>query len=182
MEDKDFLEGLRRSDLDTLAGLIDHYSPYVFSVVRNQLGRFGNEADVEEIASEVFFILWQKRFTFKSTHLRGWLGIVSRNQARSFQRKNKKYSKEISIEDVFLVEGEQSEKLLEQKERTRILWIALQELGEPDSTILTLFYYDDLSVPSIATRLQMHPEAIKSKIRRGREKIKSILRREGYEV
>lgn len=182
MEDKVLLEGLKKSDTQTLERTIDYYCAYVSAVIRNQLGSNCIEADVEELASEVFFMLWQKRFSIITANLRGWLGVVAKNQARSFQRKNKNCTTNVSIDDVIIVDGDKSVRLLEKKERARILHIALQELGEPDSIILTWYYYENIPVSSIAAKLQMHPEAVKSRIRRGREKLKYILRKEGYTV
>lgn len=180
MEDKALLMELKKNNHEILETLISCYCGYVSTIIRNQLGEGYSEADVEELASEVFFKLWQKRFTIKTTHLRGWLGTVARNYARSFQRKNKPQT--VCIDDVILVDDDQGSKLLEQKERTRILQLALDALGEPDSQILRMYYYDEMPVASIAQHLRLHPEAVKSKIRRGREKIKKILRTEGYIV
>ena len=180
MEDKALLTELKKNDHEMLATVISKYSAYVSTIIRNQLGEGYSEADVEELVSEVFFKLWQKRFSIKTTHLRGWLGTVARNYARSFQRKNKQQT--VCIDDVILVDDDKASKLLEQKERTRILQLALDALGEPDSQILRMYYYDELPVASIAQRVQLHPEAVRSKIRRGRDKIKNILRAEGYIV
>ena len=178
MDDTILLMGLRNSDTEVLAEVISCYSAYVSAIIRNQLSDGFSEADIEELASEVFFLLWQKRFSIKTTHLRGWLGTVAKNQARSFRRKRKLHT--VCIEDVLLIKDDKAEELLEQRERSRILNLALQELGEPDSQVLKLYYFHELTVPAIAEHLHLHPEAVKSKIRRGRAKLKQILRAGGY--
>lgn len=81
---------------------------------------------------------------------------------------------------MLLIKDGKAEELLEQRERSRILNLALQELGEPDSQVLKLYYFHELTVPAIAEHLHLHPEAVKSKIRRGRAKLKQILRAGGY--
>ena len=180
MEDEALLIELRKNNIEILEAIISKYCAYVSTIIRNHLGESCNEADVEELTSEVFFILWQKRFSIRTSHLRGWLGVVARNQVRSFQRKHKIQT--VCIDDVILVDDDSSNKLLEKKERTRLLNLALQEIGESDSQVLKMYYYNEMSISSIAVHLQLHPEAVKSKIRRGREKMKKILRREGYLV
>ena len=180
MEDEALLTELKKGNIEILETVISHYCAYVSTIIRNQLGEGCAEADVEELASEVFFILWQKRSSIRTTHLRGWLGVVARNQARSFQRKHKIQT--VCIDDVIIVDDDRFDKLLEKKERARLLNLALQEIGEPDGQVLKMYYYNEMSISSIAAYLQLHPEAVKSKIRRGRNKMKNILRREGYLV
>lgn len=180
MEDKELLQNLRNGSLQALKQIIDRYYIYVSAVIRNQLGYGFPESDVEELASDVSFLLWEKRLSIRSSMLRGWLGTVARNQTKSFLRKSRRRLSDVSLDDVIVIDMEDSAGLLEKREQARILEIALRELGEPDSKILTLYYYADCSVTSIAEQLQMHPEAVKSKIRRGREKLKQILLTEGY--
>lgn len=181
MEDKELLNGIKADQKDALAAVIDRYTPYVATVVRDRLGPSCRNADVEEVVSTVFFTLWRERHTIRTSHLRGWLGTVAKNCARAHLRKDGKNSKNVSLEDVILVGGDQASKLLEAKERRRILQKALGELGEPDSGIFIRYYYHEENISSIGRHLDMHPEAVKSRLRRGREKLKEILRREGYE-
>lgn len=182
MEKSDLLKRLRMKDHQALEAIIQQYCAYVSTVIRNQLGPDCSEQDVEELASEVFFALWLKCSSIRTAHLRGWLGTVARNQARSFQRKQKNRPAVVGFEDVITVSDDQSMPLLEQRELARILSLALQELGETDSRIFSMYYYEEQSVSSIAAKLRLHPEAVKSKLRRGREKLKLILLKEGYTV
>lgn len=181
MEEKTLLKGLKEGKEDVLAAIIDQYTAYVATVIRNQLGAEAQVTEIEELASTVFFTLWQKRHTILTTHLRGWLGVVARNCARSYLRKQKREGNMVSLEELIVVSGDRAEELLEAKERSRILNLALLELGEPDSEILKRYYYKEEKISSIAQHLEMNPEAVKSRLRRGRAKLKEILQREGYE-
>ena len=178
-EEKELLERLKSGDTAALEQLIAIYTPYVSTVIRNQLGAC-RAADVEELAATVFFTLWEKRRSIR-TNLRPWLAKVAKNCARTFQRRQKKQQKIISLEDVILVEKDKALLLTEARERTRILKLALDELGPTDSEIFTRYYYHEQTTAEIGTALGLHPEAVKSRLRRGREKLKEILQREGYE-
>lgn len=181
MEDKDFLKELKEDRKEALAAAIERYSAYVAAVVRNQLGAACRNVDVEEIASTVFFTLWQQRHRIRTLHLRGWLGTVAKNCARAYLRKSRNERNNVSLEDIILVDGDKASRLLEAKERSRVLKQALLELGEPDSGIFIRYYYQSESISSIGQQLNMHPEAVKSRLRRGRAKLREILCREGYE-
>ena len=182
MDDVRLLEGLRRQDIRILEKVIDQYCPYVSVVIRNQLGIGCLEQDVEELASEVFYTLWQKRASVRTGNLRGWLAVVAKNKARSFQRRHRNSPQTIDLDDMIIVSQDQTVHLLEKSEQARLLALALQELGEPDSRIFSMYYYEEQSISSIAAKLSLHPEAVKSKLRRGREKLKQILLKEGYTV
>ena len=179
MDDRDLLEQVRKQNIHALEQLIDKYCEYVFTVIRNQLGNACSEYDVEELASDVFFTLWQKCPSISTSRLQGWLAAVAKNKTRSFQRSRRVRPETVGLDDVITVSEDLCERLFEKKEQSRILHTAIQELGEPDSRIFSLYYYSGQSVSSIAKQLSLHPEAVKSKIRRGREKLKQILLREG---
>ena len=77
---------LRRGELSALEAVIERYTPYVSAVIRNQLCSFSRDEDVEELAADVFLALWNHRNRLTTEHLRGFLGTVARNRARSFLR------------------------------------------------------------------------------------------------
>lgn len=182
MDDKNLLEQLRENNLAALEQAIDGYSAYVVTVIRNQLGPSARRCDVEELASDVFFTLWQKRQAIRTLHLRGWLGTVARNRARSFLRQRRRDGALVSLEEVILPEADQAAGLAEAQEQSQLLAAALEELGEPDGEILRRFYGREEPVAAIAAQMHLHPEAVKSRLRRGRKKLKTILCREGYEL
>lgn len=158
--------------------ILAQYDAYVATVVANQLGPTGLREDVEELTANVFLSLWTHRDRLKTSHLRGWLGAAGRNEARMFLRRQREPL--IPEEDVLLVDDEDAQRLLERRERTRIVGIALDALGEPDREVFLRHYYYNQTVAEIAEEMSLHPEAVKSKLRRGRKKLKEILKNGGY--
>ena len=56
----------------------------------------------------------------------------------------------------------------------------MKELKPEDREIFTKYYYECMKIEEIAEELQMNPQTIKTRLRRGRETLKQILLKEGY--
>ena len=177
-EDRQILSALGRDDPEALGAAIERYSAYVATVAGNVLGRFSTPEDVEELTANVFVSLWKARGGLRTVHLRGWLAACARNEARTLLRKRKLST--VSQEDLILVSGDTAQRALEQKERRRWIRQTLKELGPPDSEIFLRYYYYEQPVRDIAEELGLKPEAVKTRLRRGREKLKTLLEKGGY--
>lgn len=178
MEDKLLVKWLKKDDCEAFEAIIEKYSAYVSAVIINKLGSFSANEDVEELASDVFFSLWKSRKTLKTTHLRGWLGTTARNRAISHLRSLG--VPETTDEDIIIVTGDNAVELAEKNERHRILTRALEELGQPDSEIFIRYYYHDQTAAKISDALGIPAATVKTKLFRGRAKLRAILEREGY--
>lgn len=58
MEEREALKRLKHREEDALAWFIDRYTAYVSTIVSNILGPAAASADLEAIASDVFFAFW----------------------------------------------------------------------------------------------------------------------------
>ena len=52
---------------------------------------------------------------------------------------------------------------------------AVLSLPQPDREIFLRFYYDCQSIPVIAEKLRMNPSTVKTRLRRGRERLRQQL-------
>lgn len=181
MEDFELLRDLRRGDESAVEAAIDRYGAYVAAVVHRALGRLSCPGDVEELASDVFLALWQSRGKLRGgDSLRPWLAAVARNRARSHLRT----LGEVPVGEEALAEisADSTESLAAERERRRLLSEAIAELGEPDGEIFLRRYYCGQSVPEIALATGLHPENVKTRLRRGRGKLKKLLEKGGCEL
>ncbi len=85
----------------------------------------------------------------------------------------------VSDEDVLLVTGDNASALTEKKEQARIIRQAILALGWPDREVFLRYYYYNQSTSEIADEMNLNAEAVKSKLRRGRIKLKEILEQGG---
>lgn len=73
MNDKKQIKLMQRGDEKALESIILTYTNYVGTIIANQLGSFCDCQTVEELASDVFFSLWQNRNTLTKNNIKSWL-------------------------------------------------------------------------------------------------------------
>lgn len=176
--DQELLTALRSGNITGLEAAISQYSAYVTAVIENQLGQNGSKADIEELCSDVFYLLWQWRERLKTDHLRGWLGTTARNLTRDFLRKNKLYT--VEAEDYLTISDDTAQHLLEQKERHAVIQESLDALEPENREIFLRYYFYNQTIAEIGSILGLTPTAVKSRLLRGRKKLKDILMQGGY--
>lgn len=180
MEELEALQRLQRKEERALLWFIERYSAYVTAIFRRMLGASATAADLEELASDVFFILWSKAAAIEAGKVKAYLGSVARNKARDFLRR-----RDGSLpleEDVLLISPETPQQTLEARELAACLRAALDAMDDPEREIFYRHYQDLQPISEIAAALELNPSTVKTKLHRGRKKLKEALRTGGYTV
>ena len=178
MREEALLRRLRADDTTALEEIIAAWSPYVFSVLSRRLGFFQTPEDLEELASDVFFSLWRHRKRLHSSHLRGWLSRVAENAAKDFLRRQRLNT--VSAEDCLTLSDSAAEALADTALRRQVLSQAMNRLDPESREIFRQYYYQGCTVEQIARTMNMNPSTVKSRLRRGRQKLKDVLTEGGF--
>ena len=164
---------LRAGSEDALNYFICKYTPYVTTVIFNVIGTSMDMADIEEVAADVFFALWQNAVNVHSA--KGFLGTVARNKAKN---KLRELGHELPLDDQMLIIEELTpEKCAEEKELAEAVKKAVLCLPRPDKEIFLRFYYYYQSQEEIAAEMGINISTVKTKLRRGRDRLKKTLTR-----
>lgn len=178
MNEKRVLKALRRGDSAALEQIIDQYTPYVFAISSNILSHVLPREDVEEAVSDVFCSLWYSREQVEPGKLKPYLAAIARNTAKSRLRRLRLAE---PLEDDLLalaLPGPEDGLLaLELKAACRE---AVDSLGQPDREIFTRRYFLYQKTGDIARALGLNANTVRSKLSRGREKLKEHLEERGY--
>ena len=174
------LQRLRNDETAALEEIIDGYSPYVFSVLSRKLGFFQTPEDLEELASDVFFSLWRHRKLVRSAHLRGWLSKTAENRAKDFLRRQR--LKTVSAEDCLSLPDHAAEALADTELRRQLVRSALDALDPENREIFRRYYFRDCTVDEIARAMSINPSTVKSRLQRGRQKLKEALTEGGISI
>lgn len=130
-------------------------------------------ADVEEVAADVFFALWENARQVHSP--KGYLGTVARNKAKN---KLRELTDDLPLKDHILLADELDlEEQTEKKELAAAVKRAVLTMRQPDKEIFLRFYYYYQSLEDISTEMDLRLSTVKSKLRRGRIKLKQTLLR-----
>ena len=157
---------------------VNRYSNMVYSIALTHTKR---RQDADDVFQEVFLVYHRKRPIFGSEeHRKAWLITTTLNCSR--QLTTSSWSKKVvslreqqalalQISDDFGFATEQQDAVLR----------AMRELPNIYRTVLHLFYFEDLSISSIAKQLEIEPGTVRVQLSRGRAQMKKLLKGAGFD-
>ena len=142
---------------------------YLDCIYRVAVNGCKNYADAEDVVQNTFVKLWERTDNFEDDdYARKWLIRVAVNECHSLWRSGWKrhtaYLEEITEEPVFSSPEKSS------------LFYAVQELPYKYRQIVYLYYYEEYSIREIGGMLKLSETAVKSRLLRARQKLKSDLK------
>lgn len=173
VDEKKLLEKLKRKDVSAIEQAIKIYTPYLSTVLYNMAGSRLSKEDGEEIISDVFITLWKNAdyINLEKGTVRSYIAAVARNLC--LRRLNKEYAY-TPLEDVCIADSDASDEFLS----SDVLWQAVMKLGEIDSEIFVRRYKYDEKIREIAKALGMNASTVKTKLSRGKTRLKELLKEE----
>lgn len=178
MEESELLRLLQRGDPAGLEALIVRYTPYVSAVAARILP--GCPREWEEVAADVFWAAWQERKKLQPGRLKGWLSVTARNRALNLLRSRRETVP--LAEDILVLSRDGPQQELEAREAAGLVRTALSTLEREDRELFVRRYYYGQTVARAAEEMGMNLSTAKSRLRRGRERLKEALRKAGYDV
>ena len=163
-EEEKLLMRLKNRKRNAIDEAIEVYTPYLSTVLYNMLGNRLPKEDIEET-------LWKNADTIdleKGT-LRAYLAAVARNFALKKLNKQRDYT---SLDEIELPD---EAAVLEENTADSVVWDAVMSLGEPDNEIFVRYYKFGEKIREIAKATGVNPSTVKTKLSRGKRKLKEIL-------
>ena len=172
------VRAMQRGDEAALGEIIERYTGYVGAIVWGILKGRRSESDAKEVLADTFYSLWTHAGNVNPATLRGYLASIARSKAINALRRA---GEELPLEEdriTLSVPGPEDETL--RRETYAALRRALDEMGEPDRTIFIRHYYFCRSAREIGEELGINRNTVTTKLRRGRERLRAQLEKEGY--
>lgn len=172
-----------KSDPEAFGRLYDAYYQPIFGYLAK---RVGNAETAQDLTSETFFQALKNigRYRDQGKPFKAWLYAIAIAQVGNFFRGRKKIlpvltdefpevaADELMRPDYQAIEDEDIQATREQLKR---LEGYMKQLSEKWQTILTLRYWDNLTVPEIADTLNMKEGTVKSHIHRALKRLQSLM-------
>ena len=176
MKEETILQKMRRGDPAGLQALMDCYIPYVSAVVWNILRGAMAKEDAEEVVSDVFLAAWEQATDISPGKAKAWLGAVARNKAKN---KLRGMGRTLPLEEDVLEIPDDCTPVsaAEAEEERELIRRAVDHLGEPDREIFLRHYFYAQTVSEIGERMRLKESTIKTRLRRGRMRLKELLTR-----
>lgn len=171
-----FIAQVRKGDRNAFAGLIDKHKQMVFTVA---LRIVRNREDAEEIAQDVFVKAYQSLESFKGdAKFSTWLYRIAYNTAISKTRRKKLETSPIEpsiVENYSLDETIENLDRLDPGEQKSILAKLFDTLNPDESTLITLYYFEQVQTEEIANITGLSQSNVKVKLHRIRQKMHNTL-------
>lgn len=157
------LKKLKKKDLHSLQQAIDLYTPYLSVVLYNYTGSKLPPQDIEEVISDVFITLWKNAdyIDLEKGTIRSYISKTAKNLTL---KRLQKYHDYVSLDDVELP--------VKEDENYDYVWNFVMELGEPDNEIFVRYYKYDEKIKDIAKAIGVPISTVKTKLSRGKKKLK----------
>ena len=144
---------------------------YGNAILRCAYSYLHNMADAEEVLQDTLLKLLTAAPSFESeAHKKAWLLHVAANLSKNRIEYNALRATD-ELDDELVGEG---------REDLSFVWEAVKSLPVPFREVIHLHYYEGYSTEEIAKLLKRNPATVRSDLRRGREKLKTVLK-EAYD-
>ena len=166
---------------DCHRALIKEYGRYVYAIVYNKLRGCGTNEDIEECVSDVFADIFMKcEFDLSSDNdIKYLIATIAKRKAidsfRSLTAKENHITDTDEEEMRELVSDFSVDEHVDRSELRRVLLDKIDELGEPDSTILIQKFYYNRNSKEIAESVSMTAVAVRQRCARAMDKLRTKL-------
>ena len=175
--DQDYIEQIRSGNVNAYAALVTKYQRMIFTL---SLRMVGNREDAEEVSQDTFVKAYKALDTFKGTSkFSTWLYRIVYNTSLDYIKKNKRIILSEHIDEINEADiGSMQNALtyIEAKEKKQMIEKALLQLPEEERVLLTLFYFEELSLKEISEIMKISYDNVKIKLYRSRKKLYHILK------
>ena len=153
----------QRRDMDAFADLKEKHKTGLYKVAKSYLS---SEEDVADVMQETVLSVYEHIQELKSvSYFKTWMTRILINHCKDLLRQQKRY----------LVSGQLPENTQEAPESDREFYRLVGELPEDYRAVFLLYYGEGFHTREIARILDMNENTVKSKLRRGRDRLKQVL-------
>lgn len=176
--DVNLIEGLCRQSRKAQEQALETYGSYVWTQV---IRLVSSVEDAEEVYQDVFIKAFRniRKYERGKSSFQTWISRIAYNESISFLRRNRKPEVYLDETDSRLdnITEEQAEDILGRTDSNTVELIkaAIRHLPPDEQAIVTLFYYDDMSLKEIAYITNSVPSNVGSKLSRARKKLCQII-------
>jgi RNA polymerase sigma factor (sigma-70 family) len=176
----DIIYQLKQGDAAVFKTVVDTWQNKVYNT---SVSIVQNEADAEDITQEVFITLFERIADFREeAQLSSWIYRITITKSLDHEKRKKRIKRGGLIRQLFFIKQEDEPVnfvhpgvLLDNKERSVVLFKALKKLPEKQRVAFTLHKMEGLSYQEIATVMEISLYAVESLQTRAKNNLKEIL-------
>ena len=176
INDNYLIESVVNGDTKAYAQLVNRYKDMVYTLAIRMMR---NREEAEEVAQDTFIKVFSSLNKFKgNSKFSTWIYKVTYNTCLDRIKKNKKYLNDVAIDEFIFNKLDAIDNALEnmiKEEKSKCIKNCINKLPEDSSALLTLFYFEELSLEEISEIINVEVNTAKVKLFRARKKLAVIL-------
>jgi RNA polymerase sigma-70 factor (ECF subfamily) len=172
LTDENLMLRVQQGDKAAFRRLVARHIDRIVGTARRIVG----PAEAEDVAQDVFLKIWTHKDQWQpgQARFRTWLYRVAVNRCIDVTRKTKPHCIDDVPELVDETPGPYAQ-CVQQQEATR-LRAAMEHLSDHQRTAITLYYHESLTAAEVAEIMGLKLNAVESLLKRGRQKLRSVLK------
>lgn len=174
--DQPCIDKVIQGDNQAFAVLVDRYKHMVFTLAMKMLK---NKEEAEEVAQDVFLKVFQALPTFKGdSKFSTWIYRIAYNRSLDYLKKQGRTLNTTAIDaqkEFNIPALDNTLDVLDSKERKHTIKEAMNELAADDTLVLTLHYFEELSLKEISKVMGITVDNVKVRLFRSRKRLAAIL-------
>lgn len=171
-DDSTLIENTLKGDVKSFEKIVERYQQMVYTLAFRIIK---NHQEAEEIAQDVFLKIYKSLSSFnQKSKLSTWVYKITFNSSINKLNSQKRTIETTQINgfaEQKFNNTENASQRIEDEERHETIKTALSRLSETDSTIVSLYYYEEMSVKEIAEIVGLSKQNVKIKLHRSRKKL-----------
>ncbi|GGD43745.1 DNA-directed RNA polymerase sigma-70 factor [Muriicola marianensis] len=174
--DPELIQRTLEGDRQAFEALVDRYKHMVYTLAVRMLR---NREVAEEAAQDTFLKAYKGLETYQGgARFSTWLYKIAYHNCLDRLKKMSRRPSTTPLE-YQRYDGRETggiEEGLEYEDKKRSIRMAIERLSEKDAALISMFYYDELSIAEISVISDLSPENIKIRLYRSRKQLASDLR------
>lgn len=172
--DEALMDMFREGDALAFYALLERHAGMVWKIARQY---FGASAEIDDLVQDLTLTLWQNKNAWKpgAARFSSWLYRVASNKCIDMLRQKRLPAHHGMLPDDVMAYDPSAEDRVESQQQARQMRDLLAELPLNQKLALTLYYYEEASLPQIAERLKVSELAARSLLKRGKQNLRELM-------
>ena len=174
--DRQLIEAIINGNTKAYGQLVDQYKGLVYTLALRMLK---HREEAEEVAQDAFIKVYKSLHKFKGdSKFSTWIYRVTYNTCLDRLKKNKKHFNDVAIDEYTEHKLETVDNALEhmiKAEKQELIKRCVDKLPSESSYLISLYYFEELSLDEISTIVGIASNTVKVKLFRARKKLTVIL-------
>lgn len=175
-KEKKIINNVLKGDTVAFSQIVNAYKNMVFTLA---LRMTKNREEAEEISQDVFIKVYKSLNKFKfDSKFSTWIYKITYNTCLDTIKKNKKFINNIAIDETnnnkLAMVDNALEKLIKE-ERSQLIRRCVNKLPQESRALMTLFYFEELSLLEISEITGLSTNTAKVKLHRARKRLVGIM-------